>query len=116
MNNIYNTQITPSLQMVTPEGLAAYRTWLQTTLSALPLPDNPTPPGWATLKPHEQTVVRLIAGGCTTADIADRQNLSKDTIHSQRTVINRKLGLSGTNCLVRFAERHQAWLLQPPPA
>ena len=61
-------------------------------------------------------MVKLIANGDTTATIAAKQNLSPHTIHSQRAAICRKLNLSGSDCLLRFAERHRAWLLQTPPA
>jgi DNA-binding NarL/FixJ family response regulator len=73
---------------------------------------NNAPPGWHKLKPREQAVVRLIAEGYTTAQIAEIRHQSPDAIHSQRRSICQKLGLSGADCLLRFAERNRTWLLR----
>ncbi len=101
----------PPRKVVTNDEQEALRLLLETALNAL----NEAPPAnWQLLKPHERMVIRLVAEGHSTERIADLQNQSRHTIHSQRTTISRKLGLSGANCLVRFAERHRTWLLAQP--
>jgi two-component system response regulator NreC len=59
------------------------------------------------LSPREAEVLRLIALGLTSAEIADELCLSRRTVESHRTQIHRKLGLSKRSELVRYAlQRH----------
>ncbi len=55
------------------------------------------------LSPREAEVLRLIALGFTSAEIADALCLSRRTVESHRTQIHRKLGLSKRSELVRHA-------------
>jgi two-component system, NarL family, response regulator NreC len=65
------------------------------------------------LSPRENEVLRLIALGFTSAEIADELYLSRRTVESRRVGIHRKLGLASRSELVRYAlERH---LIGLPP-
>jgi DNA-binding NarL/FixJ family response regulator len=55
------------------------------------------------LSPRETEVLRLIALGHTSAEIAGKLHLSRRTVESHRASIHRKLGLSTRAELVRFA-------------
>jgi two-component system, NarL family, response regulator NreC len=55
------------------------------------------------LSPREAEVLRLIALGFTSAEIADALCLSRRTVESHRTQIHRKLGMSKRSELVRHA-------------
>lgn len=57
------------------------------------------------LSPREVQVLRLIAFGHTSAEIAARLHLSARTVETHRARIQRKLGLSGRAELVRYALR-----------
>lgn len=56
----------------------------------------------------EQAVLRLIALGHTSADIADALGNKLKTIENHRSHICRKLGLSGPQALLRFALEHRS--------
>lgn len=60
------------------------------------------------LTPAEQAVLRLIALGRTSADIADELGNRVKTIENHRSHICRKLGLSGPQALLRFALEHRS--------
>jgi DNA-binding NarL/FixJ family response regulator len=60
------------------------------------------------LTPAEQSVLRLIALGHTSADIAESLGNRVKTIDNHRSHICRKLGLSGPQALLRFALEHKA--------
>ena len=70
-------------------------------------PDDAVGEQLAQLTPAERKVLRLIATGLSSAQIAERNHLSVRTIHSHRQNICRKLGLSGINSLIRFASEHR---------
>lgn len=63
-----------------------------------------------TLTPAERPVLRLIAAGLTTAEIAAELGNSEKTIENHRSHICRKLGLHGPQSLLRFALEHKAKL------
>lgn len=67
----------------------------------------PTPSGEmaavARLSPAEQRVLRLIAQGLTSAEIATRLEISVKTVENHRLHICGKLGLHGPQALLRFA-------------
>jgi two-component system, NarL family, response regulator NreC len=65
-----------------------------------------TPPGKDRLSPREQEVLRLIALGHTSVEIAASLGLSPRTIETHRARIHRKLGLATRAELVRYALRH----------
>ena len=58
------------------------------------------------LSRRETEVVRLIALGYTSAEVASELHLSQRTVDTHRERINRKLGLRTRRDLVRYALRH----------
>lgn len=58
------------------------------------------------LSERETEVVRLIALGYTSAEIADELHLSPRTVETHRERINRKLGLRTRRDVVRYALQH----------
>lgn len=63
------------------------------------------------LTPREREVLRLIALGHTSVEIAEKLGLSPRTIETHRARIHRKLGLSTRAQLVHYALQHE--LLKP---
>jgi two-component system response regulator NreC len=59
------------------------------------------------LTPREREVLRLIALGHTSVEIAQKLGLSPRTIETHRARIHRKLGLGTRAELVRYALRHE---------
>jgi DNA-binding NarL/FixJ family response regulator len=64
----------------------------------------------ADLTPAEKPVLRLIARGLTSAEIAAVLGNSVKTIDNHRSHICQKLGLSGPQALLRFALEHKPLL------
>ena len=58
------------------------------------------------LTPRELEVLKLVAEGHTTQDIADRLGLSRKTVDAHRTNLMRKLGLHDVTEVVKYALRH----------
>ncbi len=58
------------------------------------------------LTPREREVLRLVAEGHTSRDIADLLRVSVRTVHSHREHIARKLGIRSVAGLTRFAIAH----------
>lgn len=56
---------------------------------------------------RELEVVRLVVDGLNSMEIADRLNISYNTVTTHRRNINRKLGLKGPNDLMRLSFRTQ---------
>jgi DNA-binding CsgD family transcriptional regulator len=91
-----------------------------TTLVALPAPvavaivpaEAPAQParprGWDRLTPAQRSVLRLIAAGRTTNEIAVELGASPHTVQAHRGHLSVRLGLRGRNALQRFAEAHPA--------
>ncbi len=72
--------------------------------------------GLTKLTPAEQRVLLLIAEDRTTEEIADDLCVSPRTIDGHRAHISRKLGLTGTHSLLRFALLHRGRLpVSPQP-
>lgn len=73
-----------------------------------------TAPGGSTaverLSPRERQVLRLIADGRTSKEIAAVLGVHYRTVENQRTAISQKLGLQGSHALVKFAFEHRAEL------
>ena len=63
-------------------------------------------PSTAQLTPREQEVLRLLAEGAASKQIASRLAISVRTVESHRIHVNRKLGFSSVAELVRYAIRH----------
>ncbi len=59
--------------------------------------------GLSKLTPTERKVLRMIARNLTTKDIANEMFVSERTVETHRANICQKLGLHGTNALLRFA-------------
>lgn len=64
----------------------------------------------AELTPAEEAVLKLIAQGLTSAEIAESLGNSVKTIEHHRSHISQKLGLTGPQRLLRFALEHKALL------
>lgn len=62
------------------------------------------------LTPAEAAVLKLIASGLTSAEIAESLGNSVKTIDNHRSHICQKLGLSGPQALLRFALEHKLLL------
>jgi len=60
---------------------------------------------YETLTPREQQVMRLLAEGISTKEIAERLFISPKTVENHRTSIMSKLELHGTMELIRYAAR-----------
>lgn len=70
----------------------------------LPAPEPPDELDlWSSLSEREQEVLRLVALGHTSAEIAGRLNLSAKTVETYRARGMEKLGLRNRAALVRFA-------------
>jgi two-component system, NarL family, response regulator NreC len=69
---------------------------------------------WEALSEREQEVLRLVALGHTSAEIAERLSLSVKTVETYRARGMEKLGLRSRAALVRFALAHN--LLSEPGA
>lgn len=63
--------------------------------------------GSDTLSPRETEVLRLVALGYTSAEIAEKLHLSRRTVETHRASIYCKLGLTTRAQLVQYALRRQ---------
>jgi two-component system response regulator NreC len=72
----------------------------------LPAPDRALPNQWDDLTEREQNVLRLVALGYTSAEIAGQLKLSAKTVETYRARGMEKLGLRNRAALVRFALQH----------
>jgi two-component system nitrate/nitrite response regulator NarL len=66
--------------------------------------------GLATLTPTERQILKLIAEDRTSKEIAEVLGCSIRTVETHRQNISRKLELSGSHSLLRFAFDHKAQL------
>lgn len=96
---------------VLPELASLLLTALQ---ASEPAQDIPIPVAqlaeFNTLSRREREVLRLIADGLTTRQIAERLFVSPHTVNNQRAQISQKLGLRGAFSLLQFAQRYCKWL------
>ena len=67
-------------------------------------------PGLNDLTPTERRVLRAVAGYRSSKDIAAELFLHYRTVENHRTNICRKLGLQGSNALLKFALEHKSEL------
>lgn len=58
------------------------------------------------LSSREREILRLVAGGKTSREIADRLSLSPKTVDTYRSRLMRKIGVENLAALVKFAIRH----------
>jgi DNA-binding NarL/FixJ family response regulator len=73
--------------------------------SATPAP-APGPAALAQLTPRQREVLRLIAEGRSTREMADALNLSIKTVETHRAELMRRLGIHEVAGLTRYAIRH----------
>ncbi len=71
------------------------------------------PEGFRQLSPLELRMVREIAQGRTSREIAAALDLSGRTVENYRTAICSKLHLTGPNALLRFALKERETLIKP---
>jgi DNA-binding NarL/FixJ family response regulator len=62
------------------------------------------------LTPSERRILKAIAEGKTSKEVADELSVSYRTVENHRANICAKLGLSGTNALLRFALENRSAL------
>ena len=67
-------------------------------------------PALEQLTPAERRILALIAQGRTSKEVAAELSISYRTVENHRANICAKLGLSGTNALLRFALEHRSAL------
>lgn len=68
---------------------------------------NEQTPSLKDLTPSELRILKLIAENKSSKEIADQLFISYRTVENHRTNICQKLGLHGSNALVRFALEHK---------
>jgi len=64
-------------------------------------------PGLASLTPTERRILRLIATGQSSKEIADSLFVHYRTVENHRVNVAQKLGLSGHNAVLKFALEHK---------
>jgi DNA-binding NarL/FixJ family response regulator len=62
------------------------------------------------LSPSEKRILKLISLDRTTKEIAEDLGISPKTVENHRTNISRKVGVSGTHSLLKFAFQHRSKL------
>lgn len=67
-------------------------------------------PGVDRLSPAERRILKLISLDRTTKEIADDLDISPRTVENHRANIARKVGVSGTHSLLKFAFQHRSSL------
>jgi DNA-binding NarL/FixJ family response regulator len=60
------------------------------------------------LTPAERTILRRIASGKASKEIAEELSIHYRTVENHRVNACRKLGIAGSNALLRFAVQHKA--------
>lgn len=75
---------------------------LQDYLNRLQEPDQP---GQSALTPREREILRLLAEGYGTSEIAERLVVSPSTIHSHQSNLMKKLNLNKRHELIRYARQ-----------
>jgi DNA-binding NarL/FixJ family response regulator len=93
----------------------AGRTYIGSTMAAVLLNQKPEGRGASgldlgVLTPAEKKILRLIADGLSSKEIADDLRIHYRTVENHRTNMCRKLEIEGANALARFALQHRAAL------
>lgn len=60
----------------------------------------------SSLSPREKEILRLLGEGCSTKEIAEKLVISPSTVHSHRSNLMTKLGLSNRRELIQYARQH----------
>ncbi len=106
-----NTRDAINANSALPELAALLLATLQATGSTPSIPISAAVlTALGTLSRREREVLRLIANGSTTRQIAERLFISPNTVNNQRAQISQKLGLRGPFSLLQFAQRYRYWL------
>jgi DNA-binding NarL/FixJ family response regulator len=71
-----------------------------------------TAAGLERLSRRESEILRLVAQGQTSREVAGRLHISTKTVETHRTNMNRKLGLRNTVDVLRFAAAHGIGILE----
>lgn len=61
----------------------------------------------STLRDEERNIVKLIAEGYTNKEIATALNVALKTVETRRAVVMKKLGLSSSADMLRYAIRNR---------
>ncbi|GAB4008377.1 hypothetical protein GCM10028808_14340 [Spirosoma migulaei] len=94
-----------------PELAALFLAALQTSESTSSTPVSAAVlTALGTLSRREREVVRLIADGLTTRQIAEQLFISPHTVNNHWAQISQKLGLQGAFSLLHFAQQYRHWL------
>jgi DNA-binding NarL/FixJ family response regulator len=104
----------PMQQLVAAvEALASHKPFFTPDVSEILLPELKTKSRaeLSVLTPRERDVVRLIAEGHTSKALAEMLNLTISTIETHRASAKRKLNVSTSAALVRYAVRNK--LIEP---
>ncbi len=64
-------------------------------------------PGLDQLTPHERVILKLIAAGKRSKEVAADLGIAPKTVDAHRSSICRKLGIRGNHSLTHFAVRHR---------
>jgi DNA-binding NarL/FixJ family response regulator len=67
-------------------------------------------PGLGALTPTERRILRLVAGGQSSKEVAERLFVHYRTVENHRSSIAQKLGLQGHNAVLKFALQHRSEL------
>jgi len=59
----------------------------------------------SSLSPREKEILRLLGEGCSTKEIAEKLVISPSTVHSHRSNLMTKLGLSNRRELIQYARQ-----------
>ena len=59
----------------------------------------------SSLSPREKDIMRLLSEGCSTKEIAEKLVISPSTVHSHRSNLMTKLGLSNRRELIQYARQ-----------
>jgi DNA-binding NarL/FixJ family response regulator len=94
------------LDQVTAYALSEEETSATLPTSTLQQPSAPAPEHPAGLTSREVEVLRLVAAGLTSAQVAQRLFLSPRTVETHLTSIYHKLGVSSRAAATRFALEH----------
>lgn len=70
---------------------------------AMPSPGRPQVPSWEVLSSREREVLKLVAEGYKTREIAEYLSLSEKTVEKHRTNMMRKLDLHGVSAVTTYA-------------
>ena len=103
-----DTELLSAIRAVLRGEVYVHPSMTRVLLEDLLPPSEPgLPNSWETLSDREKDVLRQVALGYTSAEIAEMLNLSAKTVETYRARGMDKLGLRNRAALVRFALKHQ---------